>query len=202
MGAGIWACATFHAVALFCFGLIVIVMPHSHTSDRPAPPPVFESPAADAASDATGQFELGQTPEELSRLDSDLLAELKALPPDGAVKTCREESPELKNACRRRRTDKVAAEWCGASGPMFGNSSGPAGDGSAGNGHSTGNDFDSDGPGGVFRCRDPGCPRGTPPGERAVGAALNWRFQRPDARSALPLLGPVSHRPGLTPTGQ
>ena len=52
--------ATFHAVALFCFGLIVIAMPHGNASDKLGPPPVFETPAADAAEPDIGKFELAR----------------------------------------------------------------------------------------------------------------------------------------------
>ena len=47
---------TFHAVALFCVGLIAIAMPHT-VAEKLAPPPTFDAAADDATADDIGRFD-------------------------------------------------------------------------------------------------------------------------------------------------
>ena len=70
---------TFHAVALFCIGLIAVAMPHV-VPDKLAAPPVFETPAADTPEGELARFDLGQTPEYPTKLDADTIAQLRAMP--------------------------------------------------------------------------------------------------------------------------
>ena len=76
MGCWYLGSTTFHAVALFCIGLIAVAMPHV-VPDKLAAPPVFETPAADTPEGELARFDLGQTPEYPTKLDADTIAQLQ-----------------------------------------------------------------------------------------------------------------------------
>jgi hypothetical protein len=178
--------ATFHAVALFCIGLIAIAMPHA-VSDQAAPPPVFETPAADASEVDIAKFDLGNAPLEITKLDISTLEQLKALPAGRSTHAIHDTPDADSDEGGGRPSDQAGPELGGMGGPSVANLPGPGGEGGVGTGHGTGNSFGSGGPGEGFGQRFGRHRDTTPAGERAVGAALNWiaRHQTPQGKWSL-----------------
>ena len=173
--------AAIHAVALVLLGLISMAMPSIVINTGEVAPTFSSTQTEMEASPGFTQFELGETPEDPTVLNTETLMEFEAKPIASQTELIYDDNPEFIEAGGGMATDMKGPQLGGLGGFSVKDLPGPAGKGGVGVSAGLGDKLGSGGQGDGYGFRGQGrraaivgAEGGTKASERAVGAALNW----------------------------